>query len=177
MKLARELDPLSPTISQNLAMMYWLNNDIDSAIREWQKVIELEPGFAPAHANLGSAYLRQQRNEEAIIMSQRAVDLSERSSLYLSQLGHAYAVVGKRAEAIEIAKELEAKYAKGESIAQYPARVYAGLGDKDQTFAWLEKDFERRSGLLPHITWWQFFDGIRTDPRYADLIRRMNLAQ
>jgi TolB-like protein len=177
MKLAQELDPLAPNISQNLAMMYVLNNDVDSAVREFQKVIELEPSFAPAYANLGLAYIKQQRNEEAIIACQRAVDLSERSSLHLSVLGYVYAVTGKRSEAIQIAKELEAKYAKGESIGQYPARVFAGLGDKDQTFAWLERDFESRSGLLPHITWWAFFDGIRSDPRYANLVRRMNLQE
>ena len=176
MKLAQELDPLAPNISQNLAMMYQLNNDMDSAIREFQKVIELEPSFAGAHANLGLAYLKQQRNEEAILACQRAVELSARSSLHLSALGHVYAVLGQRAEAIQIAKEIEALYAKGESIGQYPARVYAGLGDKDQAFAWLEKDLESRSGLVPHITWWQFFDGVRTDPRYADLVRRMDLA-
>ena len=175
MKTAQELDPLAPNISQNLAMMYMLNDDIESAIREFQKVIELEPNFAPAHANLGSAYLKQRRNEEAIAACQRAVDLSDRRSIYLSQLGYVYAATGKRAEAIQILKEMEERYAGGESVGQYLARVYAGLGDKDQVFAWLEKDFKNRSGLLPTIIWWQYYDDLRSDPRYADLIRRMNL--
>ncbi len=177
MKLAQELDPLSPTISQNVAMMYLLNDDVESAVREWQKVIELEPNFPPAHANLAHVYLKQRRYEEAVATSQRAVDLSGRASLYLSALGHAYAVAGKRAEALQILREMEERYAKGESVAQYLARVYAGLGDKDQAFAWLEKDFTNRSGLLHTITWWQFYDDLRSDPRYTDLVRRMNLAE
>lgn len=177
MKLARELDPLSPNIGQNLAMMYLLNNDPDSAIREWKKVLELDPDFAPAHANLGLAYLGQKRYDEAIAECQKAVDVSGRTSLFLSSLGHAYAVSGKRAEAVQILKELEDKYTKGESVGQYPARVYAGLGEKDQAFAWLEKDFRNRSGLLSTITWWHFFDSLRSDPRYIDLVRRMNLNQ
>jgi TolB-like protein/Tfp pilus assembly protein PilF len=176
-KLGQEVDPLSPNISNNTAMLYLLNGDVDSAIREWQKVIELEPGFAPAHSNVGLAYLKQQRNDEAIITGRRALELNPGSSLHLSVLGYLYAVTGKQAEALQIAKELEAKSAQGESIGQYTARVYAGLGDKDRAFAWLEKDFTNRSGLLPHITWWPFFDGIRTDPRYTDLVRRMNLPQ
>jgi TolB-like protein/Tfp pilus assembly protein PilF len=176
-KLGQEVDPLSPNISNNTAMLYLLNGEVDSAIREWQKVIELEPGFAPAHSNVGLAYLKQQRNDEAIITSRRALELNPGSSLHLSVLGYLYAVTGKQAEALQIAKELEAKSAQGESIGQYTARVYAGLGDKDRAFAWLEKDFTNRSGLLQHITWWPFFDGIRTDPRYTDLVRRMNLTQ
>ena len=177
MKVAQELDPLSPTISQNLAMLYMLNSDVDSAIREWRKVTELEPTFPPAHANLGLAYIKQRRYEEALAACERAVEVSGRTSLFLSQLGHAYAVMGKRAEALQILKEMEAKHAAGESVGQYHARVYAGLGDKDQAFAWLEKDFASRSGLLPNITWWQFYDDLRSDPRYTDLVRRMNLAE
>jgi hypothetical protein len=54
--------------------------------------------------------------------------------------------------------------------------VYAGLGDRDQAFSWLEKDFQKRSGVrLPYITWWFTFDRLRGDPRYADLVRRMGL--
>jgi hypothetical protein len=53
--------------------------------------------------------------------------------------------------------------------------VYAGLGDKDQAFAWLERDFQQRSGDLSTITWWHSFDDLRSDPRYADLVRRMGL--
>jgi hypothetical protein len=54
--------------------------------------------------------------------------------------------------------------------------VYAGLGARDQAFTWLEKDFEQRSGIrLPFMTWRFTFDGLRDDPRYADLVRRMGL--
>ncbi|MCA1589454.1 MAG: hypothetical protein LC734_03495 [Acidobacteria bacterium] len=83
----------------------------------------------------------------------------------------------KRDEAVEILRELEGKYAKGESIGHYLATVHAGLGDKDQAFAWLEKDFEKRSGLLSTITWRLYFDSLRSDPRYKDLLRRMNLPE
>jgi hypothetical protein len=52
---------------------------------------------------------------------------------------------------------------------------YAGLGDKDQAFAWLERDFQQHSGGLPDMTWRFGFEGLRSDPRYADLVRRMGL--
>ena len=72
---------------------------------------------------------------------------------------------------------MEEKYTRGESVGQYLARVHTALGDKDQAFAWLEKDFTNRSGLLSTITWWQFYDDLRSDPRYTGLVRRMNLAE
>jgi hypothetical protein len=58
----------------------------------------------------------------------------------------------------------------------YLASVYAGLDDKDQAFAWLEKDFQQRSGMLAFITWWFPLEDLRSDSRYADLVRRMRLS-
>ena len=83
--------------------------------------------------------------------------------------------MGRRDEALQILKELEERYAKGEANGHYIARVYASLGDRDQVFTWLEKDFRQHSGLLPLITWWFSFDDLRSDPRYADLVCRMGL--
>jgi Flp pilus assembly protein TadD len=172
---AQELDPLSPIISNNVADVYLLKNDLTSAIAQCQRLIELDPSFPQGHQDLGFAYLKQRRNEEAIPEFRKAVELSGRGSEYLCDLGYCYAVTGRRTEALAILKELEEKYARRESIGQYLARVYAGLGDKDQAFAWLEKDFAQLSGLLWLTTWWFSFDDLRSDPRYADLVRRMGL--
>jgi serine/threonine-protein kinase len=174
-KRGQELDPLSLVLNSNVAYMYLLRNDVDSAIDQCRKNIELDPNFPDEHYILGLAYLRQRRIGEATAECQKAVELSERTSLYLGDLGYFYAVTGRRAEALAILKELEARHARREAIGLNLATVYAGLGDKDQAFAWLEKDFQQRSGLLPRITWNVTFDGLRGDPRYADLVRRMGL--
>ncbi len=173
---AQELDPLSSVIGQNIAEIYLLKNDLNSAIAECKRIIELDPNFPGAHEELGFAYLKQRRYEEAIAEFQKTVELSGSASKNQGDLGYCYAVTGRRAEAQAILKELEEKYARREAIGQYLAEVYAGLGDKDQAFAWLEKDFERRSGIrLPFVKWWFTFDDLRGDPRYADLVRRMGL--
>jgi Tfp pilus assembly protein PilF len=174
-KRAQELDPLSSIIGINVASDYLLKNDPNSVIEQNNRIIELDPSFPRAHETLGFAYLKQRRYEQATTEFQKAVELSARASNFLSSLGYCYAVTGKRAEALQILKELEEKYAKGEANAQYLASVYVGLGDKDQAFAWLEKDFEQHSGILPRITWWFSFEDLRSDPRYADLVRRMGL--
>ncbi|MBA3650348.1 MAG: hypothetical protein H0W66_02415 [Chthoniobacterales bacterium] len=72
-------------------------------------------------------------------------------------------------------KELEERYARGEAVGQHLASIWDGLGDRDQAFAWLEKDFQQHSAELQAITWRVQFRPIRRDPRYADLIRRMGL--
>jgi DNA-binding winged helix-turn-helix (wHTH) protein/TolB-like protein/tetratricopeptide (TPR) repeat protein len=176
-KRAQELDPVSPGISANAAFAYLLKNDLNAAIEQDKKIIELDPGFWIAHNDMGWAYLKQRRYEEATAEFQKAVDSSGRASLTLGNLGHCYGVTGRRTEALALAKELEERYAKREAIGFFIATVYAGLGDKDQAFAWLEKDFQQRSGQLPFITWWPNFESLRSDPRYADLLRRMRLPQ
>jgi hypothetical protein len=72
-------------------------------------------------------------------------------------------------------KELQGKYEKHEAIGQDLAAVYAGLGDKDQAFAWLEKRFQDRSDQLARIRWEPPYDSLHSDPRYTDLLKRMGL--
>jgi len=174
-KKAYDLDPLSPVISENVGLVYLLRNDVNSAIEQGQKTIEADPGFADAHYVLGFSYLTAGRKSEATAEFEKSVELSGRSGTYLGNLGYCYAVTGRREEAITILKELEQKYTEGKSSGLFLAGVYAGLGDKDKAFDWLEKDFQQRSGQLPTVAWRLHFEGLRSDSRYADLLHRMGL--
>jgi hypothetical protein len=92
-------------------------------------------------------------------------------------LGHAYAVSGKKAEALKIIDGLK-ELSKSVYVAPYTiAIVYAGLGDKDQAFAWLDRAYDDRSGYLTWLTTDPQLDGLRSDPRFADLLRRVGLPQ
>jgi serine/threonine-protein kinase len=175
-KRAQELDPLSLVINVSLTRAYLLKGDVNSCIEQTKKLIELYPNYAPNHGYLGLAYIKQGRHTEALAEMQKAVEL-ERSSTSLSLLGYANAISGKYLEANAIIMELEGRYAKREVLGQDLAAVYAALGKNDQAFAWLEKDFQVRSGELSSITCLPTFDSLRNDPRYADLLRRMNLPQ
>ena len=174
-KRAQELDPLSPIISAAVGLIYLSKHDPNAAIEECQRVIDLDPNIHGAHHNLGYAYLQQFRYEEAIAELQKAVELSGRLSLNLASLGYCYARAAKRTEALAIIKELEERHARGEAIGLHLATVYAGLGDKDQAFAWLEKDFQQHNSGLLWIVWGVPFEDLRSDPRYANLVRRMGL--
>jgi tetratricopeptide (TPR) repeat protein len=174
-KQAQELDPLSSVISINITRLYQLQKNYDASVENTLKIIELDPGFSPAYEYLGLSYLKQGRNAEALASFKKGVESSNRSSVALCDLGYGYAVTGKRAEAITVVKELEEKYARKEAAGRYIAGVYAGLGEKDKAFEWLEKDFQNRNGDLKNIRWAIPYESLRGDSRYKDLLRRMGL--
>ena len=172
-KRAHELDPLSLIIGTTVTYAYLAEGDAKFAGAQSKKVVELDPNFSRGHEYLGLAYLKEARYSEAIAELQKAVELSGRERWPLRDLGYGYAISGKRAEAEAIIKELVGKYENGRALGQDLAAVYAGLGEKDQAFAWLEKDFQTRSGLLGWTRWAPAFESLRSDPRYTDLLRRM----
>jgi hypothetical protein len=93
----------------------------------------------------------------------------------VSDLGHGYAVSGNRSQALAMIKVLEGKYSQQEARGSDLAAVYVGLGETGLAFAWLEKDFQARSGNLPETRWLPPFESLRSDARYVDLLRRMGL--
>lgn len=175
-KRAQELDPLSLIISYNLVLTYLRVGDVNSSMEQSKRLIDLDPNFPRAHQSLGLAYLRQERYPEAIAEFQKAVSLSPGDRQSLRDLGYGFAVSGKRVEALAVLKDLEAKYEKQEAFGSDIAAVLAGLGDKDKAFSWLEKDFQARAGRLARIRYLVPFESLRSDPRYADLLRRMGLS-
>jgi TolB-like protein/Flp pilus assembly protein TadD len=174
-KRAQELDPLSSVIGVNVSRMYQLQNNHDASIENSLKLIELDPNFGPAYEYLALSYLKRGRDAEAVAAAEKAVGLTNASGITMGDLGFVYAVVGKRAEALDKIKQLEEKYRRKEAIGQYIATIYVGLGDKDKAFEWLEKDFQARNGKLPEIRWQLQFESLRDDPRFQDLLRRMGL--
>jgi TolB-like protein/thioredoxin-like negative regulator of GroEL len=174
-KRAQELDPLSLIIGQSLAQGYLLlKGDVVRALEEAKRVVDLDPNYPRGLEVLGWIYLKQGRNSEAIAALQKAVAAGGDRRIF-SSLGYALAISGKTAEALKLLEEIKAKYERNESYARDVASVYAGLGDKDQVFVWLEKDFQARTGALSRIRWELPFESVRSDPRFADLLRRMGL--
>ena len=103
--------------------------------------------------------------------------LTNRQNVVLSELGFVYGAVGKRTEALAVAKELEDKYSQKRAAGHEVASVYSGLGEKDKAFEWLEKDFQNRDSRLNTFRWGIQFEPLRDDPRFKDLLKRMGLPE
>jgi tetratricopeptide (TPR) repeat protein len=172
-KRALELDPLSLLINRDLGDEFYFARQYDQAIEQYWKTLELDPSFIQAHLNLGMAYVQKSMYKEAIAEFERELVVSPNSTGALSRLGYAYAVAGRRAEAQKVLDQLseraKQKYVPGTDMA----RVYAGLGEKDKAVEWLKKAYEEHS--VANIKMNPVYDPLRSDPRFQDLLRQMNL--
>jgi len=174
---AHELDPLSSVISVNVSRVDQVQNNHAASIENSLKIIELDPNFGAAYQYLALSYLKQGRDAEAIAAAEKAVEITKRSGVTLGDLGHIYAATGKQTQARSVISELEDQYARKKAIGQDIAAVYAGLGEKDKAFEWLERDFQVQNDRLPNIRWELQFESLRDDPRFKEMLKRMNLPE
>ena len=172
-KRAQELEPLSLIICLNLADEYLEKGDLKSALDQSQRAIDLDPNWYAAREILTLVYLKQGKNAEALAEAEKSIQISKRDS-HKWLLAYVYSQTGKRNEAVAILDELKQGFGKTQVSGYDVAQVYAGLGDKDQAFAWLEKDFQTRNALMARL-YWTTFDFLRDDPRFRDLTRRMGM--
>ena len=174
-KRALECDPIGLVLNMHMGWHYLYLREYQQAIEQLLKTLELDPGFIPARMFLGEAYEQTGDVCESDRRIRRSRGTSNRQPIYLAGLGHAYAVSGKRDEAFNTIQELNQLSTQEFVSARGVAEIYMGLGDKEQAFAWLDKAFEQRNGWLLHVKENPRYDSLRTDPRYTDLVRRMNL--
>ena len=175
-KRAEELDPLSLVIINNIAEQYIDRGDLNSAARECQRMIDLDPNFWAAHQTLGIALVKQSRYDEALAETQKSVQLANRSNASLALLGHVYARLGRRSDAEAVIKELEKRYTEKLADARDLAIVYAGF-DKEKAFAWLGKAFDDHSVFLVFLKLEPLMEPLHSDPRWSDLERRVGVSQ
>jgi tetratricopeptide (TPR) repeat protein len=176
-KRAQELDPLSRIINANLGLHYYYARKFDESIEQLKKTIILDDSFSVAHQYLGRTYIQKGMNKEAIAELERARELSDNAPEVVASLGHAYAVAGRTSDAQKVLADLDEIARDRYVLPYFRAAVYTGLGDKDQAFAWLERAFEERHPGLVLVNIDPRFDSLRSDPRFADLIRRLGVVQ
>ncbi len=174
-KRGLQVDPLSVAISDDVAGAHYWARHYDEAIAQGRKSIELDPGHAAAYVYLGQAYDLKGSYDESIAAYQKAIGLSERTTNIMGLLGHAYAVSGRRREALKILKDLKEISGHGFVSPYDLAIVYTGLGDKDNAITQLKRAYEERAGWIIALKVEPMFDPLRSDPRFAELLRRMNL--
>jgi TolB-like protein len=166
-----------PSSAPELAIHYHLR-DYTSNVERSQRFVGLNPNVWVGHYHLGVSYEGSGRRLESIPEYQKAVQLSEGDQDPTAALAHAYALIGRRADAEKILGELE-RQSKSSYVSPYTiATIYAGLGDKEKAFEFLEKAYQERSSDLPYFLKADLrIDTLRPDPRFADLVRRVGLPQ
>lgn len=172
---AQEIEPLSLIAHASASYPFYFSRQYDRAIEQARKALELDPGFGVAHRNLAWSFVQQGKYEESIAEYNLAISLMGRTSQNLGELGNAYALSGKRAEALKLLDELKEMSANRYVSPLDFAFIYTGLGDKEQALAYLEKAYQERSTWLMWLKVDPRFDSLRSDPRLADLLRRMKL--
>jgi TolB-like protein/DNA-binding winged helix-turn-helix (wHTH) protein/Tfp pilus assembly protein PilF len=176
MKRSLELDPLSIDGNATLGAAFFLARQYDRAIEQEAKTLELDPNFGPAYYFRGVAYSKKSMYEQGMAEFDKLVAIAPDNPGALTGLGYGYAVTGRRADAQKVLDKLN-ELSKHEYVSPvWRAKIYAGLEEKDMAFEWLEKAYEDRSIVsVGYIKPNPMFDPLRTDRRYADLLRRTNL--
>ncbi|MEE8112753.1 MAG: hypothetical protein V3T23_00220, partial [Nitrososphaerales archaeon] len=175
MKRAQELDPLSLPISAFVGWVYFHARQYDLAREHCWRTLELDPNFPAPRFMLGETYLAQSMTEEAIAEIRKGIALSGDSQEAMPVLGYAFAVSGRRDEALKIVEQLKERSRQGYVPMDDIALVYIGLGMRDQAFEWMQKAYEERSGSMVFLKVDPVWDSLRSDPRFTAFLKKMNL--
>jgi tetratricopeptide (TPR) repeat protein len=171
---AQELDPLSLVIDANVGRLLYYTRQYDRAIEELQNTLRLAPNYFWAHVFLGMAFEQKGMYAEAIAEFQKVAALSGGEPNV--PLAHTYAASGRTDDARKMLDALQQRY--GEDVESYfLGGIHAALGEKDEAFAWLEKAYDEHSFFLVFLPADPWFDPLRDDPRFQDLLRRLNFPE
>jgi eukaryotic-like serine/threonine-protein kinase len=171
---AVDLDPVSAPDSFILAQPLYEARRYDEAISQLHKTLDLEPRFWPAHLYLGKTLAAQGHFQEAIDELKKAGDFTAEP---YATIGYVYGRMGRTGDARKVLADLQKQANTGYVAPSNFAKVYIGLGDKDQAFAWLEKGYQQRDFWLTFLHGEPTYDPLRDDPRFQALLRRIGFPE
>ncbi|MFL5088694.1 MAG: tetratricopeptide repeat protein, partial [Xanthobacteraceae bacterium] len=172
-ELAQQRDPLSLAVNTDLGFHYYYTGQYDEAVKQLQLVLQMNPTFSPAHLWLGRTYQELGKFDDALIEYGAVEERVRDWPVSIAARGFVAAVAGRPARALEALAELD-QLSRRRFVTSYGiALVYAGLGQNDAAFARLEKAFDERSNWLVWLRLDPRWNGLRGDPRFAQLVSRM----
>jgi TolB-like protein/Flp pilus assembly protein TadD len=174
-KRAQELDPLSLILNAALARPFYNARRYDEAIAQSKKTFEIDPNYHRAHYWLGLAYEQKSMFDQAIAAFQKAIAHSDSNTVYVAAAGHAYALAGRRSQALKVLRRLEELSGRKYISAYDIALIHVGLGDTERAMQWLERAYQERSDGLVFLKVDPRLDRLRSDPRFVSLVRRVGL--
>ena len=177
MRRALELDPLSLPKMMGVGELFYQQREYERAAEQYRRVLDMDPNFGIAHWALGNVYVQKGMYEEAVAEYKTAIPLAGDSPDELASLGYAYALSGQRREAQGVIDELKERSERRYISPTIVAFIHAGLGERDEAFAWLDRAYDGRDFILVFLKVDPTFDRLRADPRFAELVRRVGLPQ
>ncbi len=175
MNRARELDPLSISMSFSLGWRLYMAHQYDQAIEQLQNTLDMDPNFALPRMVLGQAYEQKGAYPQALAELQKAISASHDSPQMLGALGHFYGASGNRSAAEKVLAQLMEQSKKQYVSPFYVAIVYAGLSENDKALDWLEKAYKDRSNAIVFSKVDPQLDALRSSPRFKSLLHRLAL--
>ena len=170
----QKLDPLAAS-GTTIGWILFQSRRYDDAVRELRSVLAVRADDATALYFLGFVLTANNQPADAIPVMERAISVSNRSPGVIGVLIRAYALAGRRTDAFRLLAELKRRREAGYVPAAAFVNAYLGLGENDQAFASLEQAYKEQSNILQFLKVHPYFDPIRGDPRFADLVRRVGL--
>jgi serine/threonine-protein kinase len=173
---ARDLDPLSLIINTYVGLTFYLNRQYDRAIEHCRKALELDPTFLEAYAIMSNAYLAKGMFPEAYaaIEKMRSISPDARPE---GILAYAYALQGRRDEARSLLRQWTVPAQQQCLRSTLIACVYAGLGEKDRVFEFLNKAADERDGHVIYVNTWPAYDSLHGDPRFSAFLAKIGLSR
>ena len=168
---ARQLDPLSLIIAADNGAILYFSRQYDRAIQKWRSVLEMDPDFSRAHV-IQAAYVEEGKFTEALGDIEKQHSRTP-AAWYWTELAYTYGRARREAEAHHALQELLALNQRSSGDPELMVSAYAGLSDKDQTIAWLEKAYLQHSNVLTSVKVNPSFDFLRGDPRFEDLLHKV----
>jgi TolB-like protein/Tfp pilus assembly protein PilF len=174
-KRALDLDPASPAVSHSLAVQLYLARQFDQAIEQVHNTLQLDANFPISYQLLGEVYISKGMCRKALASLETYCALSRSCAASLGLVGYSHARLHERSQALRMIEELRAASKQNFVPAFFFALVYAGLGDNDLAFLWLEKAYEERFNRLAYLKLDALWDPLRSDPRFKNLLRRIGI--
>jgi Tfp pilus assembly protein PilF len=171
---ARAHDPLAVS-GVGIGWILFHARRYDEAIHELRSVLAVQPNQVKALWFLGFALIANGQAEEAIPVLEKTLSVSGQSPAVMGVLIRAYAHAGRQTDALRLLGELKRRKQAGYIPAAAFVNAYLGLDDNEQAFAWLERAYQEKSNILQFLKVHPFFDPVRGDPRFADLLHRVGL--
>ncbi|MFN8060797.1 MAG: winged helix-turn-helix domain-containing protein [Vicinamibacterales bacterium] len=172
---AQELDPVSPIIQAVAGWHEYLARRFDRAIAQCLRVTATSPDFPRVYSYLGWAYLEVGADAKGVASLERALALSGDSPARRAELAHGYAVAGRAEDARRLLEPLLAEATRDYVEPDLVARIYTALGEHDRAFEWLDRSVTEHAAKAIMVGVDPAYDDLRSDPRFADLLRRLGL--